>query len=128
MTILRASLLTESFLFLLLAALATLLLPWLGSRRPKDWRDASPFAVTWFTSMICLFFAFGQIGIVLGTILQCTRGFMTILLGVMLMYLGFEHIEPRQPRSVILRRLAAGLLMFLGITLYIIRDPRHFLR
>jgi hypothetical protein len=57
--------------------------------------------------------------------MQCTRGFMTILIGAGLMYLGLEHIEPRQPRAVILRRIAAGFLMFLGISLYIVRDPRN---
>jgi hypothetical protein len=126
MTVLRASLLTEACLFLLLACFALLMLPFFGSKRGHDWRDAAPFALTWFTSMIFLFFAFGSVGIVFGTILQCTRGFMTILIGIALMYLGLEHIEPRRPRSVVLRRLAAGFLMFIAISLYIIRDPVHF--
>jgi len=125
MTVLRASLLTEGCLYLFLAGLAILLLPLLGSRRGRDWRDASPFAITWFISMICLFFAFGQVGMVLGTILQSTRGFMTMLIGVVLMYLGLEHIEPRQPRAVVLRRLAAGILMFLAISLYILAGQQH---
>ena len=126
MTILRASLLTQSCVFILLAIIAVAFVPLARSPRKMDWREASPFALTWFGSMIFLFFAFGQIGVVLGSIMQCTRGFMTILLGAGLMYLGLEHIEPRQPRSVILRRIAAGFLMFLAITLYIVRDPRTF--
>jgi hypothetical protein len=128
MTVLRASLLTEASLFLVLGALAAVLLPLFGSMRGGDWIDASPFAITWFSSMMFLFFAFGKVGIVLGTILQCTRGFLTILIGVGLMYLGLEHIEPRQPRAVVVRRLAAGFVMFLAISLYIVRDPIAFLR
>jgi hypothetical protein len=126
MTVLRASLLTEAVLFLILCVVAICLLPFFGSRSPRDWRAAFPFALTWFASMIFLFFAFGKVGIVLGSILQCTRGFMTILIGIVLMYLGLEHIEPRQPRAVMFRRLTAGLLMCAAITLYIIRDPFTF--
>jgi drug/metabolite transporter (DMT)-like permease len=123
MSILRASLLTESCVFIVLGCAAVIFFAIVQPPRAKDWREASPFAFTWFMSMIFLFFAFGEVGVVLGSILQCTRGFMTILLGIALMYLGHEHIEPRLPRAVVLRRLAAGFLMFLGITLYIIRDP-----
>jgi drug/metabolite transporter (DMT)-like permease len=126
MNVLRASLLTESGVFLLLAVIAAVCLPFIGRARPRDWRDALPFAIAWFSSMIFLFFAFGQLGVVLGSILQCTRGFMTIVIGIALMYLGLEHIEPSQPRAVVLRRLAAGFLMFIAITLYIIRDPLSF--
>jgi drug/metabolite transporter (DMT)-like permease len=125
MSILRASLLTQSCVFILLGIFATAFLPLARSPRKMDWRGAAPFALTWFGSMLFLFFAFGQIGVVLGSIMQCTRGFMTILIGAGLMYLGLEHIEPRQPRAVILRRIAAGFLMFLGISLYIVRDPRN---
>ena len=125
MSILRASLLTQGCVFVMLAVVAIAFLPLLRSPRKMDWREASPFALTWFSSMIFLFFAFGQIGVVLGSIMQCTRGFMTIFLGAGLMYLGLEHIEPRQPQSVILRRIAAGFLMFLAISLYIVRDPRN---
>jgi drug/metabolite transporter (DMT)-like permease len=126
MTVLRASLLTESGVFLVLALIAGLCLPFIARTRPADWRDAQPFAIAWFSSMIFLFFAFGQLGVVLGSILQCTRGFMTIVIGIVLMYLGLEHIEPSQPRHVVLRRLSAGFLMFIAITLYIIRDPMTF--
>jgi hypothetical protein len=123
MTLLRASLLTESALYLTLVAVALPLLLVFGSRKWRDWRDAAPFGIAWFTAMIFLFFTFGTEGVVLGTILQCTRGFMAILIGIVLMHLGLEHIEPRQSHSVMLRRLAAGFLMFLAISLYLIRDP-----
>ncbi len=121
----RASLLTESFSYLLTAILLVPLLKPLGSRVKKDWAAALPFAVTWFVAMIFLFNAFSTVGLLLASILQCTRGFITILLAAALMYRGHTHIEPQQSRGIILRRLAAGLLMFLGITLYVIRDPSH---
>jgi hypothetical protein len=88
-----------------------------------DWRDSFPYAATWILAMICLFLAFGKIGVVLGTILQCTRSFITILIGALLMTLGLEHIEPRQPARVILTKIGAGVLMSVAISLYILRDP-----
>ncbi len=123
---LHASLLTEALSYLFTGLLVVPLLKPLGTRKPADWIDAVPFAAAWFIAMIFLFIAFSSVGIMLGSILQCTRSFITIGLAAAFMYRGHEHIEPRQPRSVILRRFAAGFLMFIGITLYVIRDPAQF--
>jgi hypothetical protein len=129
-TPLGASLMVGSSLYLLtsLGGLALLATGW---GRPagsfffawRDWRDSFPYAASWFIAMVCLFLAFAHIGVVLGTILQCTRSFITILIGAALMRLGLEHIEPRQPARVIFTRIAAGVLMSLSISLYIIRNP-----
>ena len=78
--------------------------------------------------MVFLFVAFAEIGVVLGTILQCTRSFITILMGAGLMALGYSHIEPKQPTRVVITRIGAGVLMFLGISLYIVRNPVALLR
>ena len=128
---LHASLLAASILYLTTALFGVFALftPWgrpvNGRMYPwADWRDSFAYAAAWFIAMIFLFVAFAEIGVVLGTILQCTRSFITILMGTGLMMLGYAHIEPRQPRHVILKRIAAGVLMFLGISLYILRDPR----
>ena len=88
-----------------------------------DWRDALPYSAAWYAAMILLLVSFAHVGVVLGTILQCTRSFLTVLLGLGLMYLGFAHIEPPQPLRIVARRVAAGLLMTLSITLYVVRDP-----
>ena len=128
---LGASLLAVSVLYLLTAAVALAALPtrWGGSGPDRlaypwpAWRDALPYAACWYAAMVVLFVAFGEVGVVLGTILQCTRSFLTIALGVALMYLGYAHIEPPQPPRVVVQRVAAGVLMSLAITLYIVRDP-----
>ncbi len=121
----RTSLLTESSSYILTAILILPLLKPLGSKLKKDWTGALPFAISWFVGMIFLFTAFSTVGLLLASILQCTRGFITILLAAALMHQGHTHIEPQQSRAVMLRRLAAGLLMFLGITLYVIRNPQN---
>ena len=120
---LHASLLTEGFCYLVTGLIALPLLKPFGSRSLKDWRGSIPFGLAWFVAMIFLFLAFSTVGVLLGSILQCTRSFITIILGAAFMYAGHVHIESRQPRGVIIRRLLAGLLMFIGITLYVIRDP-----
>ena len=120
---LHASLLAEAISYLTTGILAIFLLPWQGSKKRHDWLDAAPFGITWFIAMIFLFLAFSEVGVLLGSILQCTRGFISILLAGALVHFGHEHIEPAHAPGILLKRLAAGLLMFIGITLYVIRDP-----
>lgn len=121
----HGSILAGLLSYLATGALALALLPLLGSRRSRDWIEAIPFSLAWFASMICLYTAFASVGILLGSILQCTRGFITIVLAFIIMHRGHHHIEPHAPRGIILRRLAAGVLMFIGISLYVLRDPAH---
>ncbi|MEO6595007.1 MAG: hypothetical protein ABIP94_09680, partial [Planctomycetota bacterium] len=121
-TAFQASLLTQVLIYLTFLLIGLLLLGWCGSRDAVDWRDAMPFAVTWFGAMVGLFTAFALVGILLGTILQCTRGFITILLAAVVMKLGHHHIEPHASRGVVVRRLAAGLMMFVGIAMYVLKD------
>ena len=131
MSSLRASLMAASILYLLtgIFGVVTLFTRWGGSTPDRitypwrDWRDSFFYAASWFVAMILLFVAFAEVGVVLGTILQCTRSFITILMGTVLMYLGYAHIEPKQPAHVVVGRIAAGVLMFLAISLYIVRDP-----
>jgi len=88
----------------------------------SDWKDALPFALTWFAAMLLLFYAFSAVDILLTTILQCTRGFLTIVLAYVVMHWGHHHIEPKMPRWILVQRLAAGVLMFVGISLYVVKD------
>ena len=123
---LHASLLAEAIAYLTTGLLAIPLLAWQGTKKPRDWIDAAPFGITWYIAMVFLFIAFSEVGVLLGSILQCTRGFISILLAGALVQLGHEHIEPLHAPGILLKRLAAGLLMFIGITLYVIRDPSQF--
>jgi hypothetical protein len=119
---LQASLLSAGLCYVLSAGVAVALLPAWGSRRPRDWADALPFALIWFTAILFLYACFSEVGPLLGNILQSTRGLMSILLGSLLIYLGHLHIEPLSSRGVFVRRLAAGLLMFAAVSLYVMRD------
>ncbi len=94
-------------------------LPWLGSRKWADWVDAVPFGAAWLGAMLFLFGCFALVGVVLGNILQSTRGIMSVLLAGLLVRWGHHHIEGKLPRGVFWRRLGAAVLMLLAMALYV---------
>ena len=118
----QASMVAGLLSYLSTGIMAVPLLTKYGSRRLGDWAEAVPFSMVWMSSMVGLYAAFARVGILLGTILQCTRGFITIIFAAALMRAGHHHIEPKTHHAVILRRLAAGILMFIGIVMYVVRD------
>jgi len=93
-------------------------LPWFGSRRWVDWRDAAPFALSWLFAIFFLFACFGLVGVVFGNILQATRGLMSIGLGALLIRLGHHHLERKVPHTVVLRRAVGAVLIFAAIVIY----------
>ncbi len=119
---LQVSFLNVGLSYVLAALPALALAPLWGTRKPRDWLDAAPFAAAWFAGMLFLFWCFAEVGPLLGAILQSTRGLISILIGSLLIHWGHHHMEPHSPRRVLLRRLAAGALMFLAVSLYVIKD------
>ena len=91
---------------------------------PKDmnrkavWGWISPFALCWLTAMLFLYACFARIGTVNGNIIQSTRGIMAILIGALLAKLGFTELEEKVGVSVLVRRLIAGVMMFLAIVAF----------
>ncbi|MEM6551741.1 MAG: EamA family transporter [Planctomycetota bacterium] len=100
--------------------LALLVLPWLGSRDPKAWTEALPYAACWLGSMLALFACFALVGIVLGNILQSTRGLMSIALGALLAARGHHHLEAHVPRAILIRRTLAATAMTAAVALYVL--------
>jgi len=82
------------------------------------WRAAAPFALTWLGAMALLYGAFATAGIVLGGIAQSMRGVISVGLGALLSWQGLVHLEQRVTRGVLLRRLAAAVMMSLALALY----------
>ncbi len=117
-SVLLASGVAVSMSFALAGLLSAVLLPWLGSRRPADWLEAIPFALTWLGAMICLYTAFAIVGLVFGAILQSTRGIMSVLLGAAVAKVGWVGLEQKLKRRVLIRRLVAAMLMTGAIGLY----------
>lgn len=82
---------------------------------------ALPYAVFWFSAMILLFMSFNLIGVLYGTIIQATRGLFSVILGWLLLKLGFERLEPPVSAGAWIRRLIMALLMIGAIVIYNIR-------
>jgi len=104
--------------YVVCALIAACFLPWLGSRKPKDWIDAGPFAGTWLAAMLFLFACFGLEGVVYGNILQSTRGIISVLLGAILAAIGMLHLETASGHGVFFRRMVAAVLMLGAVVLY----------
>jgi hypothetical protein len=117
-SVILASGVAVSMSFALAGLLSVVLLPWLGSRRPGDWLEAIPFAISWLAAMICLYTAFAVVGLVFGAILQSTRGIMSVLLGAAVAKAGWVALEQRLKRRILVRRLVAAALMTGAIGLY----------
>jgi len=94
-------------------------MPWLGSRRVADWRAVTPYAAVWFSAMLFMFATIGLVNVVLANILQSTRGLMAIGLGVALAAAGWTHLEAETERGVLIRRIAAAVLMTGAVGLYV---------
>ena len=86
-------------------------------RGRRDWVPASQYAAAWLGGMVALYACFGTVGVVLGNILQSTRGMMAVVAGALLAHLGWHDLEERVDRATLLRRLAAAALMTAAITL-----------
>ncbi|MBM4102558.1 MAG: DMT family transporter [Planctomycetes bacterium] len=82
------------------------------------WLYSLPFAFSWLIAMIFLFSCFALIGVVFGNILQSTRGVISIVLGYVIAHLGFEGLEAKITRSVLVSRILAAFLMTVSIALF----------
>lgn len=115
----RASMTGMSLVYVWSGILALILFPIAKPWRKTHWRSAAPYAGSWMLAMICLFSCFALTNIILGNILQSTRGLMSILLGVLIVKLGHHHIESHVPLKVVIQRVIAAAMMIGAITLYV---------
>ena len=95
---------------------------WFGVGRVtwSDIRRATPYAVTWLASMVFLYACFAMINVVLGNIVQSTRGLISILLApVMARSDDWGHLEAAQSPHAVLRRASVAILMTVAVALYV---------
>ena len=86
----------------------------------SDVRRATPYAVTWLASMVFLFSCFALINVVLGNIVQSTRGLISILLApVMARSDDWGHLEAAQSPHAVLRRASVAVFMTVAVALYV---------
>jgi len=91
-------------------------------RRPfsvNDWQAAGKYAAAWLAAMVALYACIGAVGVVLSTILQSTRGLISVVLGVVLARRGWHELETRVDRGLFLKRVIAAVLMSAAIAVYV---------
>lgn len=84
-----------------------------------DWLAAGQYAAVWLAAMIGLYACYGAVGVVLGTVLQSTRGVMSVGIGAVLAHLGWHELESRIDRAMLAKRFAAAVLMTAAIAIYV---------
>lgn len=114
----RAALVGGFLSYALCGAIAALMLPTIPWRDRRMWRYALPFAAAWLGAMLLLFACFGAVGVVLGNIVQSTRGLLSIAIGLLVSSLGHVHLEARASPGVWARRALAAALMVASIALF----------
>lgn len=92
-------------------------------RRPTSgaWKESFPVALAWLGAMTGLYLAFQLVGVLLGNILQSTRGVMSVALGAWMGRYGLAlHVEGTVPAGVFWRRILAATLMTVAVAAYLI--------
>ena len=93
----------------------------LAMKRPSKavWvRHAIPYACLWFGAMVVLFCCFALCGVVLGNIVQSTRGLLSVVIGWFIARAGYTNLEERVGGATMARRVAAAVLIVAAMALY----------
>ncbi|MCE9613596.1 MAG: DMT family transporter [Lentisphaerae bacterium] len=103
-------------------------LPLWGRVRHIGWSDvrrSSPYALTWLSGMGLLYTCFALAGVVLGNIVQSSRGLISILIAPWLArHADWGHLETAHPPHAVARRAACALLMTAAVALYVLGRAR----
>lgn len=84
----------------------------------KHLKPALPFTCLWFGMIVFLFICFGFIGPLFGNIVQSGRGVIAVILGAVLAKFHWTEHEEKLPYPILLRRIAAALLICLSIVIF----------
>lgn len=85
----------------------------------RDWLAAAEYSAAWLTAMMALYACIALVGVILSTILQSTRGVMSVVLGAVLSHLGWHELESRVDRGMFTKRIIAAIMMTAAIATYL---------
>ncbi|MBO4303319.1 MAG: EamA family transporter [Lentisphaeria bacterium] len=105
-----------------LAASAAL---WKFRPAKRELLDVIPYSFAYFSSILLLLVCFGLLGVVFGNILQSGRGILSVLLGMILLRLGWEKTEEDVSKKVWGKRLLMAFLMLCAMLLYTLASARR---
>lgn len=118
MPTLKASVFSASLCYIVCATVSLAMLPLLPGINRTMWKDAMPFSILWFIALICLFGCFAIIGIIYGNIIQSTRGIISVVIAAFISRMGFQQLEQKVDKWVLIRRIFAAALMTAAIALF----------
>ena len=85
-------------------------------------KDALPYSCFYFGSILFLMACFGTIGVIFGSIIQSSRGVISVSLGIILLKTGLEKTEPDVSGRVWIQKLVMSILMLAAMSLYAISN------
>jgi uncharacterized membrane protein len=86
-----------------------------------DWqkcKSAIPYSGVWMAAMVLFYLCIGLLGTVFTSIIQSSRGLISVLLGAVVAWLGYAGIESKASAAVWLSRLAAALLIMAAVVIF----------
>ena len=104
--------------YLCCGVVAIAVFPWLGSRKLNDWKASVPYTAMWYLAQVFFFVSLALLDVVFANILQATRAIWSVALGAMIASWGLQHLERQTTRSVLVRRIAAAVMIVAAIALY----------
>ena len=111
-------LIAASAAYFYLGIFSVLIILFTRSVKAKHLKPALVFSCWWFTAMLLLFACFGLIGPLFGNLVQSGRGIIAVVLGALIAKFGWSEHEKKLPGSVLIRRIAAALLIVGSIVLF----------
>lgn len=113
------SLFSLALIYAVTGVASAAILPFSPRFSRSDWiRSAAPYAAVWFAAMVVLYVCFAACGLVLGNIVQSTRGLISVGLGWLVARAGRTDLEERVGVAVFARRVFAALLLVAAVALY----------
>lgn len=86
-----------------------------------DWRkcrSAIPYSCVWMAAMVVFYLSIGLLGTVFTSIIQSSRGLISVILGALVAWLGYAGMESRASKAIWLSRLAAALLIMAAVAIF----------
>ncbi len=107
-----------SISYFYLGIFSLLVLLFARSIKLKHLKPALTFSCWWFAAMLLLFACFGLLGPLFGNIVQSGRGIIAVIIGAVIARFAWSEHEEKLARSVLIRRIAAALLITCSIILF----------
>lgn len=84
----------------------------------KEIKNVLPYSVLYFLSMIFLYTSFGLIGVVYGSIIQSSRGILSVLLAIVLVHFNLDRNEHNISAAKWIQRFVFAAVMLCAMVMY----------